>query len=265
MAFLLFGFLGVVWAIIFFWWYRDDPRAVKQVNAAEAALLPAEEPAGDHFKAPWRLLFTSRTAWCLYGQYFACSYSFYFFITWFPTYLLEARHFDVGRGSLLAGMPLLLGACGSFFAGWIAPILSRRPGGVRSARRGLGAVGALGAACLLIVPTWLTNPYLAVAVIALVGFCNDIQLPGAWTTCMDVGGKSVATLSGAMNMMGNVGGFVSPIVCGYIVKETGNWNLAFYVTAGAYLLGAVCWLGMDPVTPLEEQCSRGVMRAEGGG
>ena len=255
-AFLLFGFLGVVWAIIFFWWYRDDPRSVKQVNAAEAALLPVETGEGRRFKAPWKLLFTSRTTWCLYGQYFACSYSFYFFITWFPTYLLEARHFDLGRGSVLAGMPLFLGACGSLFAGWISPILSRGAGGVAGARRGLGAAGSLGAACLLLAPTWLTNPYLAVAAIALVGFCNDIQLPGAWTTCMDVGGKSVATLSGAMNMMGNVGGFVSPIVCGYVVKATGNWNLAFYVTACAYLLGAVCWLAMDPVTPLEEQAKR---------
>ena len=94
---------------------------------------------------------------------------------------------------------------------------------------------------------------LAVAAIALVAFGNDIQLPGAWTACMDVGGKSVATLSGTMNMMGNVGGFVSPIACGYLVKHTGNWNLAFYVTAGAYLLGAFCWLRMDPVTPLELQ------------
>jgi MFS family permease len=105
-------------------------------------------------------------------------------------------------------------------------------------------------------PTWLTNPYLAVAAIALVGFCNDIQLPGAWTACMDVGGKAVDTLSGTMNMMGNIGGFVSSIVCGYIVEQTGNWNLAFYVTAGAYLVGAVCWLGMDPVKPLEEQARR---------
>jgi len=255
-AFLLFGLLGVVWAIIFYWWYRDDPRAVKQVNAAEAALLPTEVAEGHRFRAPWKLLFTSRTAWCLYGQYFACSYSFYFFITWFPTYLLEARHFDLGKGSVLAGMPLFLGACGSLFAGWISPILSRGTGGVARARRSLGAIGAVGAACLLLAPTWLTNPYLAVTAIALVGFCNDIQLPGAWTTCMDVGGKSVATLSGAMNMMGNIGGFVSPIVCGYLVKATGNWNLAFYVTACAYLLGAVCWLGMDPVTPLEEQGKR---------
>jgi MFS transporter, ACS family, glucarate transporter len=126
-------------------------------------------------------------------------------------------------------------------------------GGVGRVRRGLGAVGALGAAALLLLATWLTNPYLAVVAIALVAFCNDIQLPGAWTACMDVGGKAVATLSGTMNMMGNIGGFVSPIVCGYLVHETHSWNPAFYVTAGAYVLGAICWLGMDPVTPLEEQ------------
>jgi MFS transporter, ACS family, glucarate transporter len=86
-----------------------------------------------------------------------------------------------------------------------------------------------------------------------VAFCNDIQMPGAWTPCMDVGGKAVGTLSGTMNMMGNLGGFLSPIICGYIVEQRHSWNLAFYVTAGAYLGGLCCWLAMDPVTPLEEQ------------
>ena len=114
-------------------------------------------------------------------------------------------------------------------------------------------MGAFGGAAFLIIATCLEDPYLAVAAIALVAFCNDIQLPGAWTACMDVGGRSVATLSGTMNMMGNVGGFLSPIICGSIVKYTGNWNFAFFVTAGVYLLGVFCWLAMDPVTPLEEQ------------
>jgi len=255
-AFLLFGLLGVVWAIAFFWWYRDDPRAHPQVNAAEAALLPVEAGSGEPFRAPWKAMFTSRTVWCLCGQYFACSYCFYFFITWFPTYLLKARGFDVKQSALLAGTPLFVGAFGSLLAGWISPILSRRLASVANVRRGLGAAGAVGGAAMLILATWLTNPYLAVLAIALVAFCNDIQLPGAWTACMDVGGKSVATLSGAMNMMGNVGGFVSPIVCGYLVKNTGQWHLAFYVTAVAYLLGAVCWLAMDPVTPLELQRKR---------
>jgi MFS transporter, ACS family, glucarate transporter len=255
-AFQLFGLLGVVWVAVFLWWYRDDPRTHPQVNAAEAALLPAGAAPGERFHAPWKALFTSRTVWCLCGQYFACSYSFYFFITWFPTYLLKAQGFDVKQSALLAGTPLFVGAFGSLLAGWVSPILSRRFSSVANVRRGMGAVGALIGAGMLVLATWLTNPYLAVAAIALVAFGNDIQLPGAWTACMDVGGKSVATLSGTMNMMGNVGGFVSPIACGYIVKHTGQWHLAFYLTAAAYLLGAVCWLAMDPVTPLELQAAR---------
>jgi MFS transporter, ACS family, glucarate transporter len=255
-AFLLFGLPGVIWAVLFFRWYRDDPRSHPAVNEAEAALLPLEAAAGEQFKAPWKKLFTSRTVWCLCGQYFACSYSFWFFITWFPTYLLKARGFDLKQSALLAGTPLFVGAFGSLFAGWIAPILSRRMADTGTVRRGIGAIGAFGGAVLLLVATRLTDSYMAVVAIALVAFCNDIQLPGAWTACMDVGGKAVATLSGTMNMMGNVGGFVSPIVCGYLVRQTGNWNLAFYVTAAAYVMGAFCWLGMDPVTPLEQQGKR---------
>ncbi len=253
MAFSLFGLFGVAWAVFFFWWYRDDPRAHKSVNAAEAALLPAEEPEGNHFSVPWGRLFTSRTVWCLCGQYFACSYGFYFFITWFPTYLKKSGAFSAREAALLACTPLLVGAFGSLLAGWISPILSRLFGDVGKVRRGVGALGALGGAVMFFLITRTSNPWLAVVAIALASFCNDMQMPGAWTACMDVGGKSVATFSATMNMMGNVGGFISPIVCGYVVKSTGNWNVAFYATAVAYLLGSVCWLIMDPVTPLEEQ------------
>jgi MFS family permease len=252
-AFLLFGGLGIVWAVIFFWWYRDDPKAHQQVNAAEAALLPTEPAQSAHFSVPWRLLFTSRTVWCLCGQYFACSYSFYFFITWFPTYLLKAHGLDLKQSAILAGTPLFVGAFGSLFAGWLMPVLARRFGNMGAVRRGVGAAGAAGAALALVLATTCSNPYLAVAGIALGGFCNDIQMPGAWTACMDVGGKSVATLAGTMNMMGNVGGFLSPIVCGYIVRGTGNWNLALYVMAAVYVTGIFFWLGIDPVTPLEKQ------------
>ena len=252
-AFSLFGLLGVVWAVLFFWWYRDDPRSHKSVNAAEAALLPVETGPTGHFSVPWRQLLGSRRVWCLCGQYFACSYSFYFFITWFPTYLSKARGFDMKQSALLAGTPLFVGAFGSLLAGWISPILSRRLRDAEKVRRGVGALGAVGGAGALLVATQMTNPYLAVMAITVVAFCNDIQLPGAWTACMDVGGKSVATLSGTMNMMGNLGGFLSPIICGYALKLTGNWNLAFYVTAAGYVLGGVCWLSMDPVTPLEKQ------------
>ena len=252
-SFLVFGLLGVVWAAVFFWWYRDDPRQHKSVNAAEAALLPSDGGHDDHLNVPWKRLYTSSSVWFLCAQYFAASYSWYFFITWFPKYLLTERGLDVKQSALLAGLPLFLGGFGALTAGWLAPHLSRRFGGPRSVRKGFGAVGFTLGAALLVLSTYLKNPYAAVLAIALVSFCNDLMMPGAWAACMDVGGKYCGTLSGTMNMMGNLGGFVSPIVIGYIIQYTGNWNLTFYVTAVVYLLGAVCWLLTDPVTPLEEQ------------
>ena len=100
----------------------------------------------------------------------------------------------------------------------------------------------------------MTNPYLAVAAIALVSFCNDLTLPGAWTACMDVGGRFVGTLGGTMNMMGNFGGMAGPIVVGCVLDWTNrDWQLAFAISAVIYFLGAICWLFIDPVTPLEKK------------
>ena len=79
----------------------------------------------------------------------------------------------------------------------------------------------------------------------------DLTLPGSWTSCMDIGGRAVGTLGGTMNMMGNLGGFLSPIVLGLIVGRTGNWAATFHVTALVCLAGAAFWLFIDPVTPLE--------------
>jgi MFS family permease len=252
-AFAIFGLLGLVWAIVFYAWYRDDPLQHPAVNAAEAALLPSlPAPAAGHADVPWGLWLRSPSIWCLAVQYGALSYVWYFFVTWFPTYLLKERGFDLKQSAWLAGTPLLLGGFGSLAAGWLTPRLARGSGGMRRARRTLAFCGFLGGAALLLGSTRLANPLLAVAAIALVSFFNDLTVPGSWASCMDMGGRCVATLGGTMNMIGNLGGFLSPIVTGYVVERTGNWTATFYVAAAAYLVGALLWLAIDPVTPLEE-------------
>ena len=89
-------------------------------------------------------------------------------------------------------------------------------------------------------------------VLGLAGFFNDFVMPAAWAGCMDIGGRYSGTVSGTMNMIGNIGGALSPLAVGYILSFTGNWSLTFYVSAAVYLMGGVCWLFIDAHTPLEK-------------
>lgn len=252
-AFEIFGAIGVVWAIFFYRWFRDNPAHHPSVNAAELALLAgAEKSASGHGDVPWLRFLSSRTVWMLWLQYFCLSYGWYFYITWLPTYLQEARGLEIGRSAVLSGLPLFMGGLGSLFCGFATPFVTRWMGSEGRSRRFMAICGFLGASGLLIVSTRLADPLWAMLAMGLASFSNDLVMPGSWGACMDVGGKYAGTLSGSMNMMGNLGGGVAPIAIAYILAATNkNWDLTFYVSAAIYAMGAVCWLFLDPVTPLD--------------
>ncbi len=153
--------------------------------------------------------------------------------------------------AVLAGLPLFGGGFGSLIAGFCAEPLARRIGGVGRARRALAASGFAAAAVCFLASFSMPGPVSMALLIGLAGLFNDFVLPCAWGSCMDVGGRFAGTFSGTMNMMGNLGGFLAPIVTGYILDWTGGWSLAFEVSAAAYVAGAVCWLFIDPSTPLD--------------
>jgi sugar phosphate permease len=251
-AFVLFGGLGIIWAVFFYRWFRDNPRDHRSVNAAELALLQgAEELASGHGDVPWRKFLTSRTVMLLWAQYFFLSFPWYFFITWLPTYLQEGRGLSEADSAVYAILPLLFGGFGDLSSGLVSSRVERALG-VRSGRRLLACVGFLGAAVFMALHTQIHDVLLAMLAMGMASFMNDLTMPPSWGACMDAGGKYAGTLSGSMNMMGNMAGFVAPWAGGWIVETTGgDWNVFLYVMAAVYLLGAVCWPFIDPVTPIE--------------
>ncbi len=254
-AFELFGAIGVVWAIFFYRWYRDNPREHPSLNEAEKALLPPPESViASHEPVPWGRFLRSKTVWLLWAQYMCLSYGWYFYITWLPTYLQEARGTTLTKGALLAGIPLFFGGLGSLFCGYLSSYLEHRTGNVRAVRRWLAGVGFFGASLCLVLSVNIEDPLWAMIAMGLASFANDLVMPPAWGACMDVGGKYVGTLSGSMNMMGNLAGGLGPLAVGYILQATGqNWAVTFYVSAAIYFLGIFCWMFLDPVTPLDKE------------
>src|SRR3954469_12650790 len=101
-AFELFGVLGVLWAISFYMWFRDDPATHPSVNEAELALMPpARETAAVSGPLPWRLLISKPAVWLLCIQYACLAYGWWFYVTWLPTYLRNARGTSVKMSALL--------------------------------------------------------------------------------------------------------------------------------------------------------------------
>ncbi len=252
-AFQVFGLLGIVWALVFFWWFRDNPRDHRAVNEAELALLAgAETNAAGHGNVPWKRFLGSGTVWLLWLQYFSLSYGWYFFITWLPSYLKEGRGLAGAMQAWLAGFPLFFGGIGCIAAGFISARLNSALGSVTGTRRFLGVVGFLGAAVLMVASAYSKQPLLAMLAMGLASLSNDLTMPGSWGACMDVGGRYAGTLSGSMNMMGNLGGAVAGVVDGYILNAAPNgWIYIFWANALVYLVGAMCWIFIDPVTPLD--------------
>src|SRR5206468_12514849 len=144
------GAIGILWAIWFYRWFRDNPRDHKSVNAAELELLKeTQQNSAGRADVPWARLLRSRTVWLLWLQYFCFSYGWYFYITWLPTYLKEARGLELKKGALLAGIPLFAGGIGSMLSGWLAAWLACRRFDVTCTRRGLEYTGIACAAVLL--------------------------------------------------------------------------------------------------------------------
>jgi MFS family permease len=254
-TFTMFGVIGIVWAFFFYRWFRDDPRQHPSVNAAELKLIGKTHAVG-HGSVPWGSLVRSRTVWMLWLQYFCMSYSWYFYITWMPTYLKESFP-TLGKweSALLNCIPLFFGGLGSLFCGLIAQRLADRFG-TAAGRRRIAVFGFAMAGVMLLVATQFKNPLYAMLAVGFASFGNDLALPGAWGACMDVGGRYAGSLSGSMNMMGNVGGALAPLLVPLILGWAGgNWNVNFQVFAAVYFVGGLAWLFIDPVTPLEQQVS----------
>jgi len=251
-SFAVFGCVGVIWAAAFFFWYRDNPLDKPQMDAAERELLrPSSAMAKGHADVPWRRLLGSRQIWMLCWQFFALNYGWWFNVTWLPTYLRQARHLAIASTAILSVLPLFMGGLGNPISVFLTARLTRR-GNVARARRLVARLGFAGAGAFLFFSTRMPNPVAAMLSIGMASFCNDFVMPIAWSSAADIGREHAGTISGAMNMWGNIGGALSPVAIGYILAVThNNWNLTFYVSAAVYLTGAIFWFFLDPVTPLE--------------
>lgn len=243
-TFPIFGAVGVVWALAWWRWFRDEPRDHAGVNAAELALI-GDRPPSPHPRVPWGALARSRSLIVICAMYFGAIYGWYFYLTWLPTYLLKARGFELASVGWLAALPLLGIAAGSVLGGALADALTKRFGR-RIGLRAPGLVGLPLAALAILLAIALSDPLAAALALTAAALLAALGVAPAWAVCLALGGRHAGVVSGAMNTFGNLGGATSPIVVGLCLDRFGSWDAPLYSVAALYFFAAVCWLAVDP-------------------
>jgi MFS transporter, ACS family, glucarate transporter len=251
--FVLFGSIGFVWAWAWYRWFRDSPAEHPDVGAAERAAIESGL-AADAGRAleptQWKRLLANRTVVCLCLMYFTQAFGGTFYVTWLPTYLASRGLVGMTAG-ILAGLPLILSAVADLLGGVATDRTARRLG-LRLGRVTIGG-GALAAAGLFtIAGTFVASPVAAAVLIALGGASSNFLLGAAWGTCLDIGGRRAGAVSAAMNTSGQVGAILSPILVATVVARFSNWSAPLYLAGALFLLGATCWLWVDPTKPVSD-------------
>jgi MFS family permease len=239
MSFYVFGSLGVVWSLVWFWQFRDRPLA--------PAPSAAPEPTA------WRSLLTRTDIWAIMAVAFAYVYTFSFYQTWFHTYLVKGRGFSEHDLSLSA-LPYFFGAAanllGGFTCDWLAPKV-----GVKWSRRGIGMAGLLLSAIGMTCAIFAGHQMAIIACLTIAYAGITFQQPAVFAACLDMGGTRGGAVSGFMNTAAQIGGSLSSVVFGYIVKASGSYELPLIPMAVLLVAGMLLWGKVDVTARTEAKTS----------
>jgi MFS transporter, ACS family, glucarate transporter len=215
--------------------YIQDGGALVDLDGAQKA------PAQVHTMAAIRELLGNRMLLGVYiGQYCITTLT-YFFLTWFPVYLVQERHMTILKAGFVASLPAIAGFIGGVAGGWLSDFLARR-GYSLSVSRKVPIVAGMLLSMSMIACNYIETDMLVVAVMSLAFFGKGVGALG-WAVVSDTSPKEAGGLSGALfNTFGNTAGITTPIVIGYIVQGTGSFAGALVYVGANAAVAIACYL-----------------------
>jgi len=212
--------LGLLFGVVFAWFFRNRPADHPRANAAEVLLVTAGDPdaaEATRSKLRWRTVAKSGNMWVFFLQQFTSAYADTIYVFWIPLFLLTVKGADVKEAGWMAAIPLAGGAIGGMLGGVLQNHFISRTGNRRWSRSLIGMTGKLLATVFMFASLGFDSAVVIVCFFFWVKFFGDWSQPTVWGTVTDVAGKNSASMFGTVNTVGSVAGFLAGPTMGAII------------------------------------------------
>ncbi len=243
-SFIVLGIVSFIWVAVWWWYFRDNPRDHPKITQPELDALPDYAGKKETPTIPWGPLVKRMLPVTI--VYFCYGWTLWLFLSWIPQYFLHNYQMDLKKSAFFASGVFFAGVLGDWFGGVVTDWLQHKTGNLNKARSAMVAVCNLATLCSLLPIFFVHDVTVAAICLSLGFFFAEMTIGPMWAIPMDIAPRYSGTASGLMNTGSALAAIVSPVVGGWIIDTTGNWDWPFMGSMGLMLVGALLAFTMRP-------------------
>jgi ACS family glucarate transporter-like MFS transporter len=244
--------VGVLFALLWYFLFKDKPEEHLLLSEKEKEFIVVnrQQYQYQHYKLSLKKVLFQKNMWLAMLQYFCSNFTFFFALTWLYPHLKEKYQLEAIVAGWYASFPLIAGAAGNWLSGWWMDRIYKS-GNLIKSRRLPAVTGFALSAIGLVIGSWIHDVNVAVLFLSLAIFGADMTLPPSWAFCADIGKQNAGTISGNMNMAGNLGSFITALAFPYLLSWLGSSSVFFYIAAVLNAIALFAWWQMNPTNEIK--------------
>ena len=257
--FMVLGLVGLVWAAVWAWYFRDNPADHKKITAGDLEKLPPYASQAARKKDSVPLLRLIRRMFVVTVVYFCYGWTLWLYLSWIPSFFRQSFKLSMTNVGWLSMIVYFAGAVGNAAGGYVSDRIFHRTGDSKKARRDLIVAGFLCGAVCMTPLLFVQNLMIAATCLSLAFFFAEFTVGPFWAVPMDIAPRYSGSASGLMNTCSALAAIISPVIFGYVVDKTGSWQLPFVGSIALLLFGSILAFWIKP----EERLAGAELAARG--
>ena len=245
-SFIILGLISLGWTIVWVWYFRNDPGEHAHITSAELEVLPsyALRKVQKHERIPWLLL--ARRMAPVTAVYFCYGWTLWLYLAWIPSFFVHNYHLDLKQSALFSAGVFFAGVLGDSLGGMMSDRIFRKTQDFNKARRDLVVISFFCSLGCTIPILFSHNLKWASIYLSLGFFFSEFTVGPMWAIPMDIAPRFSGSASGLMNSGSALAAILSPVVFGFVIDKTNNWELPFLGSIVLLFLGSITAFWMKP-------------------